>query len=118
MPPQLVRKEINLSFEAFEEMTNALNEAGIKLEKDDVLTINKDISVKGPILYRQVNLRHQILAEVVKIYKAPMNEHEIEVTDSNHFINFLDDVYKYCLTGERPATTQPKASLGWGKDKK
>lgn len=119
MPPTLVRKEISISSEAFDEMTGALQDAGIKLEKDDEFTVKKDLAIKGPILYRQVNLRHQILAEIKSIYKPPMVD-DIELSDSAHFINFFDDVYKYCLTGEKPegkptTETKPKPkSTGWG----
>lgn len=124
MPPSLVRKEINISSEAFDEITGALQDAGIKLEKDDSFTITKDISIKGPILYRQVNLKHQILMEVVKVYKTPIDK-DFEVSNSSHFIDFLDDVYLYCLTGEKPAkpenrnqtkatSTKPK-NKPWGQ---
>ena len=116
MPSPIPRKEISISSEAFDEMTGALQDAGIKLEKDDEFTVKRDMAIKGPILYRQVNLRHQILTEVVKVYEPLPDDNGMCKTDSSHFINFLDDVYKYCLTGDKPeatTTTQPKAS-GWG----
>ncbi len=122
MPPTLVRKEINISSDAFDEMTGALNDAGIKLDVNDEFVVKRDISIKGPILYRQVNIRHQVLMEVVKIYKSPV-KNDFEINDAEDFVNFLDTVYKYILEGTTPeitlkTETKPKAS-GWGtaKDK-
>lgn len=101
MPPTLVRKEISISSDAFDEMTGALNEAGIKLDNDTEFVVKKDLTIKGPILYRQVNLRHQILMEVAKVYKSPING-DFEVSNSSHFIDFLDDVYQYILKKKKP----------------
>lgn len=120
-PPKAIRHEVKVSHNIFEELTSALNEAGIKLEKNDEYTVKPDIAIKGPILYRQVNLRHQILMEIVKIYKSPVNKDDMEYNDAKDFITFLDDVYQYILTGNIPAspenknqsTTQPIKKAGW-----
>lgn len=109
MAPPKPKHEINISHEAFEEFTNALNEAGVKLDKNDEILIKPDMSIKGPILYRQVNLRHQILMEVVKVYKSPMID-EIEINDVNDFLNYLDAIYSYVLTGEKPASPEKKTA--------
>lgn len=117
MAPPKQRHNVSISHEAFEEFTNALNEAGIKLDTDDEILIKRDISIKGPILYRQVNLRHQILMEVVKVYKSPI-VNEFEINDVNNFIDFWDTCYKYALTGEKPlkptaTVTEIKPKSGW-----
>lgn len=110
--------DVKVSSEAFDEFTGALNDAGIKLGKDDEITITKDMAVKGPINYRQVNLRHQILIEVAKVYKTPIQK-DFEVSNSAHFIDFLDDVYKYILEGKDKTTdnkTKTPAKSGWGNN--
>lgn len=108
-PPKSKPHEITVSSEAFDEFTGALNEAGIKLEPGDKILINlAEIGVKGPINYRQVNLRHQILTEVAKVYEPPMDDDGQKcLTDATHFIDFFDAVYKYCLTGDKPTITKP-----------
>lgn len=116
MPTPTTKNTINISSEAFDELTGALNDKGIKLESDTEFIVKKDLAIKGPINYRQVNLRHQIMIEVAKVYKAPIDEREMEISDSSNFIKYLDSVYKYILTGEQPqtATTETKSKKsGW-----
>lgn len=112
--PTTPRKEINISSDAFDEITGALHEAGIKLEKDDSFTITKDMAIKGPINYRQVNLRHQILIEVSKVYKTPITN-DFEVPNSEYFIKFLDDVYEYIKTGEKKSKSETTKAINPNK---
>lgn len=100
------RTSIEISSEAFDELTGALREQGVNLDNDSEFTVKKNIAIKGPILYRQVNLRHEILKEVVKAYEPKVDaEREFCLTDSKHFIDFFDDVYNYVLTGKKPSAT-------------
>src|ERR1051325_1916621 len=92
--------EIQISENAHSEIVHALNEHGHKINAGDNIVISKDIGIKGPYNYRQVNLRHQIMQDVVKIYKSPMID-DIEKNDSKEFIDFLDDIYNYILKGEK-----------------
>lgn len=95
-----IKNIINVSSECFDEITGALNEKGIKLDNDTEFTVKKDTAIKGPINYRQVNLRHQLLIEIVKIYKSPINDKEMEFNDAKDFIEFFDKIYQYILTGQ------------------
>lgn len=115
------KHHITISENAMYEFTEALKASNIQLGPNDEVMITKDMAVTGPYNYRQVNLRHQILMEVAKVYKTPI-KNDFEVSDSSHFINFLDDVYNYILDGERKTdtpkpTTEPTPQLdkksGW-----
>ena len=100
------RYNLVISEDAMYEFTEALKANNIQLTSEDEVTITKDIAVTGPYNYRQVNLRHQILMEVAKVYEPLMSDDGDKcLTDSKHFINFLDDVYKYVLSGEKPSAT-------------
>lgn len=114
--------ELNVSSDTFDEISNALNDKGTKINGDDPILLTKDIAIKGPINYRRVNLRHQILMEVAKVYKTPIDKDDYEVSNSKHFIDFLDDVFHYILEGkERIAEVKtkainpnkPKPAVGW-----
>lgn len=116
--------ELQVSLETFQEIANGLEAKEVKINSDANITLVKNIKIKGPIDYRQVQIRRDVLMEVVKVYKAPMID-DIELTDSQHFINFLDDVYKYVFKGEKPAATTPPNKIvietqpnktGWGKN--
>lgn len=117
MPPP----NINVSMECFNELANALEAQGQKVNPENPITVTKDIKIKGPIDYRQVTIRKDVLVEVSKVYKTPVDEREMEVSDSTHFINFLDDVYKYIFKGEKPKTQETKTTTvepkksGWNQ---
>lgn len=105
MPPTQTHN-VNVSLETFNEIANALEAAGVKINADAPISITKDIKIKGPVDYRQVQIRRDVMQEVVKVYEPPMNEDgSVCLTDSSHFINFLDDVYSYILKGEKPKAT-------------
>ena len=91
--------DINVSLETFNEIANALEARGIKVNKDAPISITKDIKIKGPVDYRQVTIRKDVLMEIAKVYKTPIIK-DFEVSDSKHFINFLDEVYLYILLGK------------------
>lgn len=114
MPASSTIINVNVSLETFNEIANALEASGKKINADAPLTITKDTKIKGPIDYRQVTIRKDVLMEVVKVYKTPIDGNEYEVSDSKHFINFFDDVYNYVLKGKvtaEPTTeTKPKAN--------
>lgn len=122
MPTQPKSKQkykVLISENAMYEFTEALKENNIQLTKDDEVLITGDMSVTGPYNYRQVNLRHQILMEVVKVYEPPMDADKTScLADAKHFIDFFDAVYKYVLTGDVPTdkpkpTTETPKSTGW-----
>lgn len=98
MPPV----NVNVSMECFNELANALEAQGQKVNPENPITVTKDIKIKGPIDYRQVTIRKDVLIEVAKVYKTPVDNREMEVSDSKHFINFLDNIYEYILKGTKP----------------
>lgn len=111
MPTPTQTHNVNVSLETFNEVANALEAAGVKINADAPISITKDIKIKGPVDYRQVQIRRDVMQEVVKVYEPPMNEDaSVTLADSSHFINFLDDVYNYILRGKKPET--PKKT-GW-----
>lgn len=121
MPTLPDKTIVKVSLETFNEIANALEATGKTINKDADIILTKDMSIKGPIDYRQVTIRKDVLEFVKDVYKAPMEDGLFEVSDSNHFINFFDDVYTYILEGKKPETkaiidVQPKAS-SWGKTK-
>lgn len=100
--------ELNVSLETFNEIANGLEAKGIKVNADSPITIAKDVKIKGPIDYRQVQIRRDVLSEVVKVYKAPVDKREMEISDSKDFINYMEDIYQYILTGKK-VETKPKS---------
>ncbi len=110
---------LRISEDAMYEFTEALRANNIQLTGNEDITITKDMAVTGPYNYRQVNLRHQILIEAVKVYKSPINANEMEYNNAQEFIKFIDDVYQYVLTGmteqQSDTETKPKSAVkgGW-----
>jgi len=104
--------DINVSLETFNEIANALEARQIKINKDAPISITKDIKIKGPVDYRQVTIRKDVLMEVAKVYKTPIDKKDYEVSDSKHFIDFLDAVYQYVLLGKQ-TTTETKPVNKW-----
>lgn len=90
---------VNVSQEAFEEILNALEAQGVQLNRDNPITITKDISIKGPVNYRQVTIRKDIMQIAAMCYKTPI-EKEFEVSNSDHFCKFAEDLYQYAMTGK------------------
>lgn len=108
------KHEINLSVDAYDEFFGALQAKGIQVKSGESIVIDKDIRLKGPN-YKQVEIRRDVLIEVCKVYKSPM-EGDFETNDVLGFINFVDAVYKYILTGEQPPsplTTPPFKQTKW-----
>lgn len=102
----MAKHDIKLSQNAYDELSTALQAQQIVLNKDDTILITKDIALIAPVNYKQTQIRRDVLEEVVKVYKSPVDEREMELTDSKHFIDFLDAVYKYVLSGDKPTETQ------------
>lgn len=111
------KAEISVSIPTYDEILNALDAKGIRLAPDTDIVLTKDIKIIAPVNYKQVTIRRDVLEQVAKVYKAPIDG-DFEITDSEHFINFFNDVYNYVLKGERPAAKNkteivPIKKAGW-----
>lgn len=119
MPTLPDKTIVKVSLETFNEIANALEASGKTINKESDITLTKDISIKGPIDYRQVTIRKDILEFVKDVYMSPLNDDMNQISDSEHFLNFFDDVYNYVLKGERPtakpATETKTETKAWGK---
>lgn len=104
--------EIKVSEATHSEIVNALNANGKKINPGESFTVTKDVSIIGPIDWRAVQVRRDVMAEVVKVYEPRMNENGDKcLTDSHHFIAFLDDVYNYILRGDKPKPAEQKSNV-------
>ena len=106
----MAKIDLKVSMETFNEIANALEARGEKVNSTENIVLTKDVSIKGPIDYRQVTIRKDVLVEVAKVYKTPLIN-DFEVSNSKHFIDFLDDVYNYILKGERLTVDTPTAKV-------
>lgn len=113
---------INVSVECFNEIANALEASGKKVNAENPITLTKDISIKSPIDYRQVTIRKDVMDIATRAYEPQMNADGFCITDSAHYINFINDVYNYIFKGEMPTNTptvqstttvETKKPTGW-----
>jgi len=112
----MAKIKIKVPVDIYDELFRLLEAGGVQLKPDDDLVITKDIKMEMPgVNYKQVTIRRDILTAIVPAYKAPIDEREMEVTDSLHFIRFVDDVYKYILEGTKPSNviTPAKTETKW-----
>ena len=115
----MAKIKIKVPVDIYDELFRLLEAGGVQLKPDDDLVISKDIKMEMPgVNYKQVTIRRDVLTAVVPAYKAPVTESDYEVTDSAHFIKFVDDAYNYIMTGEKPkpeptATTNVVTPKGW-----
>lgn len=103
--------DVKVSQEAFEEILNALEAQGVQLNRENPITITKDIALKGQVNYRQVTIRKDIMQIAAMCYKTPINEKDFEVSNSEHFCQFAEDLYQYALTGDKPSKESVKPTL-------
>lgn len=101
-PPKTTLTNINVSLSTYDEIFNALTALDVKVNRDAPITITKDMSIKNPINYKQVTIRKDMMQIAAMCYKTPINEKDFEVSNSEHFCKFADDLYNYVLTGELP----------------
>lgn len=100
---------INVSMETFNEIANALDLQGKKINKDDPITLVKDIALKSPIDWRCLQVRKDVLMAVVPVYEPKVDQNsDYCLTDASHFLEFVDAAYNYVLKGTLPPKTDTK----------
>lgn len=101
-------KILKVSENTFNEIANALDNLGIKVNPEENITLSKDTAIKGPVDWRHVQVKRDILPQIAAVYKPKMTEDgTICITDSLHFINFFDDCFNYVMKGDKPKDNTP-----------
>lgn len=108
----MAKQSLKVSTAAFHEIVAAMDKTGIKFDKDkDSLTLTPDIALEPPLDWRLIQVRKDCVVEAGKVYKSRMNDNEIEVTDSVHFVNFVKDIYNYVLNGDTPENKPTETAI-------
>lgn len=117
----MAKTSLKVSVPTFHEIAQKMEETGNKIGESDTITLTKDTALERPIDWRMVTVRKDVVTEAAKVYHAPMDNDGFEITNSVHFVNFVDDVLNYVINGTKPenqvkttaAAIQPKKA--WGK---
>ena len=104
--------KIKLSIPSYHEIAGNLEAAGIKLTENETLIIDKDVSLERPIDWRLLTVRKDCIIEAAKVYRHPVDPNgDFEITDCQHFLNFVEELYQYILNGKKPDTEAKNAEV-------
>lgn len=101
-----------VSMGTFGELTTLMERNGRTLNDGKEITIESNDAVIPPIDFRLAALRQNCLAEVVKVYKTPI-EKDFEVNNVDDFIRFFDKVFQYVFKGEMSTPAVEKSKSTW-----
>ena len=106
-----------VSQDTYNEIASLLEQQGIKVGEGRPLQIEKGTEIKGPYDFRLVTIRRDCLTEASKCYQSPTIDNPDDagwrcINDTTHFINHIDKVYQWVLSGEKPKeeAKQPSTS--------
>ena len=98
----MAKISIKCSIPTFHELAQKLEESGVKITDTDSFTITKDTVLERPIDWRLLTVRKDCVTEAAKVYRHRQDTNEMEITDSSHFLNYVEDIYNYILNGDKP----------------
>lgn len=102
--------ELKVSMECFNEIANALEAQGKKVNPEESITITKDTSIKGPVDWRLVKVKMDVLQWYKDVYQPPVDENQFLSNNNSHFIEAFDAVVDYILKGDKPDNQTKVAS--------
>lgn len=107
----MTKINLKVSIPTFHEISQKLEEKGQKLTDNDTIVLDKDIVLERPIDWRLVTVRKDMVIEAAKIYR---NSNGGEGTDNAlEFINFVEEIYNYVLTEDKPKSKSAAVASGW-----
>lgn len=90
--------ELRVSIACYNEIANALEAQGKKVERGAIITLEKDDKIINPIDWRLVTLRRDTADIAAKVYND--NTKTLVYNDNTKtFVEFSKEFYEYVLTG-------------------
>lgn len=98
---------ISVSIPTFHELSQKLEEKGVKLNDKSEIILTKDTSLERPIDWRLVQVRKDCVIEATKSYRHIVEKDgEFELANSTHFLNYVEDIFNFVLNGTKPKSTK------------
>lgn len=111
--------KLAVSEDTYNEIASLMEKQGREVNKGEEITIKKDDAIMPPYNFRLATIRRDVMQHAGPIYSPPINEAGYSLQDDNKFIDYIDKVFHWVLTGEKPerskdigvTKTSPKG--GW-----